>query len=29
MAWAHKDYDRPLRIRERRIEFGRLLKERL
>ena len=29
MTWAHQDRDRPPRIGDRRIEYGRLLKERL
>ena len=29
MTWAHKDYDRPLRVGDRGIEHAHLLKERL
>ena len=29
MAWEPEDWDRPLRIGERRIEYGRLIKEQL
>ena len=29
MAWVLEEYDRPLRVKKRRIKYGRLLKERL
>ena len=29
MAWALEDYDRPLRVGKRRLEFGRIMKENL
>ena len=29
MAWALEDCDRPLRVGERRLEYGRLMKENL